>query len=150
MASALQRYPEIKLIAGTELSTDIPGSEIHILGYFMDVEDQDFQRELARFREGRLGRGQEMVNKLQQLGMDVTWERVQEIAGEASVAGRMSPRRCWRRVISRRLRRPSIDSSAATALPTLSGRSSHPSRQSSSFDPRVASPSSLIRVTQRE
>jgi 3',5'-nucleoside bisphosphate phosphatase len=85
MAHELERYPEIKLIQGTELSTDIPGSEIHILGYFMDVENQDFQRELARFREGRLGRGQEMVEKLRALGMDVTWARVQEIAGDASV-----------------------------------------------------------------
>src|SRR5579884_4329656 len=68
MAETLRRYPEITLVPGVELSTDIPGSEIHILGYFMDVEDAGFQRELARFREGRLGRGQEMVRKLQALG----------------------------------------------------------------------------------
>ncbi|HTE87068.1 MAG TPA: PHP domain-containing protein [Dehalococcoidia bacterium] len=85
MAEALCRYPEISLVKGVELSTDIPGSEIHILGYFMDVENEGFQRELACFREGRLGRGQEMVRKLQALGMPVTWERVQEIAGDASV-----------------------------------------------------------------
>jgi predicted metal-dependent phosphoesterase TrpH len=85
MATALERYPEISLVQGVELSTDIPGSEIHILGYFMDVADADFQRELATFREGRLGRGQEMVRKLNALGMDITWERVQQIAGDASV-----------------------------------------------------------------
>jgi predicted metal-dependent phosphoesterase TrpH len=85
MAATLGRYPEISLVKGVELSTDIPGSEIHILGYFMNVEDEGFQRELARFREGRLGRGQEMVRKLRALGMPITWERVQEIAGDASV-----------------------------------------------------------------
>jgi 3',5'-nucleoside bisphosphate phosphatase len=85
MAQALSRYPEISLIQGVELSTDIPGSEIHILGYFMDVDDAHFQQELSRFREGRLGRGQEMVRKLREMGMDITWERVQEIAGDASV-----------------------------------------------------------------
>jgi predicted metal-dependent phosphoesterase TrpH len=85
MAQALSRYPEISLVPGVELSTDIPGSEIHVLGYFMDVEDQHFQQELSQFREGRLGRGQEMVRKLRDLGMDITWERVQEIAGDASV-----------------------------------------------------------------
>jgi predicted metal-dependent phosphoesterase TrpH len=85
MAQALSRYPEISLVPGVELSTDIPGSEIHILGYFMDVDNANFQRELSRFREGRLGRGQEMVRKLRGLGMDITWERVQEIAGDASV-----------------------------------------------------------------
>jgi predicted metal-dependent phosphoesterase TrpH len=85
MAETLERYPEIRLVRGVELSTDIPGSEIHILGYFMDVDNPDFQRELARFREGRLGRGQEMVRRLRALGLDITWERVQEIAGDASV-----------------------------------------------------------------
>jgi predicted metal-dependent phosphoesterase TrpH len=85
MRETLRRYPEIRLVPGVELSTDIPGSEIHILGFFMDIDDPDFQRELARFREGRLGRGQEMVRKLRALGMDVTWERVREIAGDASV-----------------------------------------------------------------
>jgi predicted metal-dependent phosphoesterase TrpH len=85
MAQALSRYPEISLIKGVELSTDIPGSEIHILGYFMDVEDTAFQAELAKFREGRVGRGEEMVRKLRALGMDISWERVQEIAGDASI-----------------------------------------------------------------
>ncbi|MGI8554196.1 MAG: PHP domain-containing protein, partial [Dehalococcoidia bacterium] len=85
MAETLQRFPEIRLVPGVELSTDIPGSEIHILGYFMDVEDEGFQRELARFREGRLGRGEEMVRKLRRLGLEISWERVREIAGDASV-----------------------------------------------------------------
>ncbi len=85
MEETLRRYPEISLVRGVELSTDIPGSEVHILGYFMDVEDETFQRELARFRDGRLGRGQEMVRKLRALGMPITFERVQEIAGDASI-----------------------------------------------------------------
>jgi predicted metal-dependent phosphoesterase TrpH len=85
MAETLRRYPEITLVPGVELSTDISGSEVHILGYFMDVADPEFQRELARFREGRLGRGQEMVQKLNALGVNITWERVQAIAGDASV-----------------------------------------------------------------
>lgn len=85
MAETLQRYPEIQLVPGVELSTDVPGSEIHILGYFMDVDNQEFQRELTRFREGRIGRGQEMVRKLRALGLDINWERVRQIAGDASV-----------------------------------------------------------------
>src|SRR5487761_218412 len=55
MAEALQEHPEIRLVPGVELSTDVPGSEIHILGYFMDVDNAEFQRELARFRDGRIG-----------------------------------------------------------------------------------------------
>jgi len=84
MAAALQPHG-VRLIPGVELSTDIPGSEVHVLGYFMDIDDPHFQAELARFREGRLGRGMKMIEKLRALGMDVSWERVQEIAGDASV-----------------------------------------------------------------
>lgn len=85
MAGALRQFPEIRLVPGVELSTDVPSSEVHILGYFMDVADPVFQRELAGFRDGRLGRGEEMVQKLRALGMEITWERVLEIAGDASI-----------------------------------------------------------------
>ncbi len=84
MAAALAPHG-IRLVPGVELSTDIPGSEVHVLGYFMNIDDPAFQAELARFREGRLGRGLRMIEKLRALGMDVSWERVQEIAGDASV-----------------------------------------------------------------
>ncbi len=84
MARALAAHG-VRLVPGVELSTDIPGSEVHVLGLFMNVDDPHFQDELGRFREGRLGRGMRMIAKLQALGMDVSWERVQEIAGDASV-----------------------------------------------------------------
>ncbi len=85
MRAALANYPEITLVPGVELSTDIPGNEIHVLGYWVDEHDAHFQSELARFREGRIGRGQEMVEKLTALGRPVSWERVREIAGDASI-----------------------------------------------------------------
>jgi 3',5'-nucleoside bisphosphate phosphatase len=84
MRAALARYPKVVLIPGVELSVDM-GVEVHILGYWMDERDPAFLAELDRFREGRLGRGQEMVRKLRALGMDISWERVLEIAGDASV-----------------------------------------------------------------
>lgn len=85
MRAALTHYPEITLVPGVELSTDIPGNEIHVLGYWVDQHDPHFQSELARFREGRVGRGREMVEKLAALGAPVSWERVQEIAADASI-----------------------------------------------------------------
>lgn len=85
MRAALAQYPEIMLVPGVELSTDTPGDEIHILGYWVDERDPHFQAELRRFREGRVGRGRAMVEKLAALGMHISWERVQEIAGEAAI-----------------------------------------------------------------
>ena len=52
---AVKRKPGMRLIPGIELSCDVPGGEVHMLGYFMDIEDAGFQGMLAEFREGRLG-----------------------------------------------------------------------------------------------
>ena len=83
--AAAASHDGLEIIPAIELSTDIPGSEIHVLGYFLDVDDPDFQRTLARFREGRSERGLGMVRKLNALGYAIAWERVQEIAGDASI-----------------------------------------------------------------
>ena len=82
---AIKEFPDMRLIPGLELSTDIPGDEIHMLGYFFQYEDDEFQGILSRFREGRLERGQAMVLKLAEYGLHIEWERVKEIAGYGSV-----------------------------------------------------------------
>ena len=82
---AAKRHDGLRVIPAIELSTDVPGSEIHVLGYFIDTSDADFQRTLTQFREGRYERGKGMVRRLNELGYEITWERVQEIAGDASI-----------------------------------------------------------------
>jgi 3',5'-nucleoside bisphosphate phosphatase len=82
--AAAPRYG-IEVIPGVEINTDVPGGEVHILGYYIDTEDVAFHAELKRLREGREGRGQQMVEKLRALGAPITWERVQAIAGDAPV-----------------------------------------------------------------
>lgn len=83
--AAVQAYTGVEIIPAIELSTDVPGSEIHILGYFIDTSDSAFQKTLKRFREGRYERGRMMVEKLVELGYSITWERVREIAGDAAI-----------------------------------------------------------------
>ncbi len=86
--AAAKRHPGLRIIPGIELSTDIPGDEIHMLGYFMNLENPGFQEILTRFRQGRLERGRMIVEKLAEYGLHVEWERVQEIAGEGTSVGR--------------------------------------------------------------
>jgi len=82
---AAGRYPGFLLIPGIELSTDVPQDEVHVLGYFIDWQLPAFQERLDRLRRSRLDRGQAMVDKLRELGIDLSWERVQEIAGDGAV-----------------------------------------------------------------
>lgn len=82
---AASAHPNLEIIPAIELSTDIPGDEIHMLGYFLQFEDEEFQGVLRRFREGRVERGRMMVEKLAALGKPVDWERVKAFAGDGSV-----------------------------------------------------------------
>ena len=82
---AAQEFPQMRIIPGIELSTDIPGDEIHMLGYFINYDDAQFQDILMRFRRGRVERARLMVEKLDSLGIHLDWERVQEIAGDGAV-----------------------------------------------------------------
>jgi predicted metal-dependent phosphoesterase TrpH len=83
--AAAQAFPQLKVISGVEISTDIPQGEVHVLGYFIDYTDPEFKSTLDRFRNSRLRRAQGMVAKLDNLGVHIDWERVQEIAGASSI-----------------------------------------------------------------
>jgi predicted metal-dependent phosphoesterase TrpH len=82
---AAKSYPELTLIPGVEISTDLTDGEAHILGYFIDYASPNFQKELEKFRDSRLGRGQHMVAKLNELGIKIDWARVQAIAGDGAI-----------------------------------------------------------------
>ncbi len=85
MRAALGGHPGVVLVAGVELSCDIPGDEVHVLGYFLDEHDTHVQERLRRLRDGRVRRAERMVEKLNALGLPITWERVLQIANGAAV-----------------------------------------------------------------
>lgn len=82
---AATQHPGFTLIPGVEMSTDVAGGEVHVLGYFVDPDDAPLQDELARLRNSRQDRGRLMVEKLREMGMNISWERVQAIAGSGAV-----------------------------------------------------------------
>lgn len=79
------KYDDLILIPGVEMGTDIPGGEVHMLGYYLEPDNAELQETLALLREGRRGRGLGIVEKLNEMGFAITWEQVQRIAGDASV-----------------------------------------------------------------
>ena len=78
-------YPGLRVIPGIELSTDVPGSEIHVLGYYVDLADAALQSTLENFRRGREERGLLMVERLAELGVAVSWERVRELSDGGAI-----------------------------------------------------------------
>lgn len=82
---AARRYPQFIFIPGVELSTDVPHGEVHMLGYFLDWKNPHLQDRLAHLRHSRLERGEKMLAKLKHLGIDISWQRVREIAGDGAI-----------------------------------------------------------------
>src|SRR3990172_11192948 len=80
-----KKHADYTLIPGVEMGTDIEGAEVHMLGLYLSPADDELQRMLKKLRHGRGGRGFGMVEKLRGMGIMIEWERVQEIAGDASV-----------------------------------------------------------------
>lgn len=79
------RGTNLQVIPGVELSADVPQAEVHVLGYFVDWHDAHFESMLVKFRDGRYGRAEKMTHKLAALGAPISFERVKEIAGDASI-----------------------------------------------------------------
>ena len=83
--TAARRHDDLEIIVGVELSTDVPGSEIHLLGYFVDHEDPGLQGALSAFRDGREGRARRMVERLAELDVPVSWGRVEELSDGGAI-----------------------------------------------------------------
>jgi hypothetical protein len=66
----------VEVVPGVELSAESNGEEIHILGFYVDWKDQKFQRKLREFRTSRLARAMKMVDKLNELGVNINYDDV--------------------------------------------------------------------------
>ncbi len=75
----------LEVLAGIELNTDYENTEIHILGYLFNLDDRDFLGTLEKLKEARDMRVRQIVQKLQNLGLDITIDRVLELAGTGTV-----------------------------------------------------------------
>lgn len=84
-ALAAGRRCAVEVIPGVEINTDVPGAEAHVLGYYVNPADPTLCSELARLRDGRVGRARRMAEKLAEMGAAVRFERILELAGEGAV-----------------------------------------------------------------
>ena len=77
---------DLEIVPGIEFSAEYQGASLHVLGYWIDPDDPELQAELTRLTDSRFRRGEMMIEKLQALGYDVSFDRVQEIAGGGLIA----------------------------------------------------------------
>jgi hypothetical protein len=77
---------DLRIVPGIEFSAEHDGASLHVLAYWIDPADPELVAELQRLTDTRFRRGELMVEKLQALGYNISFERVREIAGSELVA----------------------------------------------------------------
>lgn len=85
-AEALAALPAgLTLVTGAELSCRHEDTSMHMLAYLFDPEEPALLAERELVRDDRVPRARGMVARLNALGVPVTWEQVERIAGDGSV-----------------------------------------------------------------
>jgi len=85
LAEARAAAGPVTLLPGMELSCRLDDRSVHMLAYLFDPDQPELAAELTRIRDDRVLRARAMVDKLADLGVDVSWEQVAAIAGQAVV-----------------------------------------------------------------
>lgn len=75
----------VAVVPGVELSAIFDRKEVHILGYFFDHHNEEFQIFLSQLREERVRRAERIVQRLNQMNIPITVNSVLEKAGNGAV-----------------------------------------------------------------
>ncbi|RLV51256.1 PHP domain-containing protein [Nocardioides mangrovicus] len=86
-AAAAERHG-VELVRGIEMSTELRGRSVHLLGYLFDPDHPPLVAELERILAGREGRLPAMVARLTDAGYELTEADVLAAAPSGAVLGR--------------------------------------------------------------
>ena len=76
----------LEVIAGIELSSEFEGKDIHVLGYFIDIDKGPLVEKMESFLVERVRRMKQMIINLQTLGIkDITFEEVAALTKSRAV-----------------------------------------------------------------
>lgn len=76
------RKKGIEVIPAIELSTFQGKAEIHILGYFIDYGSKNLLNRIDEIFNSRITRAEDMVKKLNEIGIKITFDDVKSLAGD--------------------------------------------------------------------
>ena len=82
-----RRQPPLEIVPGLEINCDVPGAEVHVLGYCVDWEAAWFQEFLREQRAERRARVVRIAARLAELGMPIDADEVFALVQEGA-AGR--------------------------------------------------------------
>jgi predicted metal-dependent phosphoesterase TrpH len=75
----------VEIVPGVEISAQCLGGTMHILGLFIEYHDGRLDERLAVLKQARIERNPQIIKKLNDMGVHITMERVEEISGGGQV-----------------------------------------------------------------
>lgn len=84
-AMAAAQGSDLEPVLGTEFSAEHDGVSVHVLGYWIDPAYDPLVTELDRLRDERADRARRIVERFNDLGIAITFERVRDLAGDAPI-----------------------------------------------------------------
>jgi len=76
----------IHILPGIEISTVADGQDIHVLGYYTNNADPQWQQRIGELRETRVNRNHILLQKLNALGLELTLDEVFAAAAHTTVS----------------------------------------------------------------
>ena len=78
----------VTVIRGLEMSCEVDGASVHLLGYGCDPTNRALAAELVKNRAGRVGRLQAFADRFTELGMPLTVDDIKQQSGLSPSVGR--------------------------------------------------------------
>ncbi len=79
----------LEILPGVEINTMYNGYEIHILGYFMDLENSDFQKLIKTQQSARIKQTKEIITLLnKKAGIKISFDDVKSLVADGGSIGR--------------------------------------------------------------
>ena len=76
---------DLEVVPGIELNTDYLNSEVHVLGYYIDYQNEKLVNKMKELKKARYDRAEKIVDKLNQLGVEIKYSEVLDLADGATV-----------------------------------------------------------------
>lgn len=75
----------VEIIPGVEISANFRSGALHLLGYYVETQGGPLAAKLARLKQSRSERNPQIVEKLNRLGVKITYQDVLEASGGGQV-----------------------------------------------------------------
>lgn len=76
---------DILIIPGIELEVTVQKGQMHILGLFIDYNNEEFKNELLSIKQARENRNNKIIEELNKMGFEITLEEVRQESGGQTI-----------------------------------------------------------------